>query len=303
MRRGCSTNESRFAMSEMSILAAHGMQLFPVHSPVNGQCSCGKPQCNSPAKHPRISNWQVEATNETEKLRAWWRQWRGCNWGIATGVKSGVIVLDVDPRHGGDETLAARERDHGPLPLTWEVITGSGGRHLYFRHPGTGPIANSVGILGPGLDIRGDGGYAVAPGSMHPCGRPYTISVDGHPDEVALAELPGWIQSGGYQYPGGSCEPRGEHSPPGLIARAPMPPSAWLTLLADPIEDGRRNATITRLAGLLLRRFVDPEIALELCIIVNAARCKPPLDEGEVIVAVTSIINREAARRERQNAA
>ena len=151
-------------MSQIKLFAELGMALFPVHAPVEGKCSCGKADCSSQAKHPRISDWQNLATNNLLNLRAWDRQFPGCNWGIATGMKSGVVVVDVDPRHAGDESLPHSSRSTANCRKTWEVITGSGGRHLYFRHPGTHPINNSAGLVGPGIDIRGDGGFVVGPG-------------------------------------------------------------------------------------------------------------------------------------------
>ena len=81
--------------------------------------------------------------------------------GIVTDAVSGLVVLDVDPRHGCEESLKNLEREHGPLPRTLEAMTGGGGRHIYFAHPG-GSVRNRVGIT-PGIDLRGDGGCIVAP--------------------------------------------------------------------------------------------------------------------------------------------
>ncbi len=105
---------------------------------------------------------------------------------------SGVVVLDVDPRNGGDEALAALETRHGPLPATWRVLTGGGGEHVFFRHPGN-PVNNAKGRLGPGLDLKADGGYVVAPPSEHMSGQRYALSIDHHPDEVPLADAPDWL--------------------------------------------------------------------------------------------------------------
>ena len=88
--------------------------------------------------------------------------------------------------------LQRLEGDHGLLPSTWRFLTGGGGEHILFRHPGS-TIPNSAGKIGPGVDVRGDGGYIVAPPSEHISGRLYAISVDHHPDEVALADPPLWL--------------------------------------------------------------------------------------------------------------
>jgi hypothetical protein len=93
------------------------------------------------------------------------------NIGIVTGAASGIVVIDVDA--GGEETLARLEREHGPLPPTVMARTGGGGRHIYFRHPGV-PVKNDVKKrLAPGVDIRGDDGFVVAPPSLHKSGNLY----------------------------------------------------------------------------------------------------------------------------------
>lgn len=85
---------------------------------------------------------------------------------MRTGETSGTVVVDVDHGNGGDVTLAELVAK-GLTPPTAYVRTGSGGLHLYYRHPGVYvPISQSR--LGPGIDVRGDGGYVVAPPSIHP---------------------------------------------------------------------------------------------------------------------------------------
>ncbi|HZM83026.1 MAG TPA: bifunctional DNA primase/polymerase [Candidatus Limnocylindrales bacterium] len=87
---------------------------------------------------------------------------------IRTGAASGLVVVDVDPGKGGSETLLTLVK-RGLCPPTRFVRTGSGGLHLYYQHPGAhSKIPNSAGKLGPGIDVRGDGGYVVAPPSVHP---------------------------------------------------------------------------------------------------------------------------------------
>src|SRR5262249_15398402 len=103
-----------------------------------------------------------------------WTQWPEANIGIATGAISGLVVLDVDPRHGGDESLEQWKTRYGHDFLTTVTsCTGGGGWHLFYTHPGQSmQIKNKVG-LAPGLDIRGDGGYIVAPPSLHASGQRY----------------------------------------------------------------------------------------------------------------------------------
>jgi len=122
------------------------------------------------------------------ELERWFARWPDANVAIVTGRLSGLVVLDVDPRHGGAASLDLLEAGQAPLPETPEVLTGGGGRHLYFRHPG-GRVGNRVDLL-PGLDLRGDGGCVVAPPSVHPSGRPYAWRAGRAPQECALAPLP-----------------------------------------------------------------------------------------------------------------
>ncbi|MEV2241747.1 bifunctional DNA primase/polymerase, partial [Micromonospora sp. NPDC049891] len=95
---------------------------------------------------------------------------------LRTGAASGTVVVDIDPAHGGRTTMTDLI-GRGLLPPTAYVVTGSGGWHLYYRHPGH-RVPCSQGKpgqgLGPGVDVRADGGYVVLPPSVHPrTGRPY----------------------------------------------------------------------------------------------------------------------------------
>lgn len=116
------------------------------------------------SKLPLLTAWPERATSDAATVEAWWADTPASNVGIATGA--GVFVLDVDSANGksGAESLAALEAVHGPLPATLEATTASGGRHLYFAS--AGPVRNSAGKLGAGLDVRGAGGYVVAAPSV-----------------------------------------------------------------------------------------------------------------------------------------
>lgn len=175
--------------------ARHGLRVFPAHTPVDGVCTCRhRERCTNAGKHPRIVGWKEAATTDPEQIRKWWSAWPNANIGIATGAGSGVVLLDVDPRHNGDETLAELERIHGRLPATVETLTGGGGRHLLFRHPGFS-IKNKQTWSGyPGLDVRGDGGLFIAPGSLHRSGNRYEWEASSHPAEQEVAELPDWLR-------------------------------------------------------------------------------------------------------------
>lgn len=148
-------------------------------------------------KRPLLSGWQRCATTDAAAIEAWWTRWTDAGVGIATGVGSGIIVIDVDPCHGGDAKLAELERAHGTLPDTWRCLTPSGGVHVYLRHPG-GRVPDRVGVW-LGIDVRGDGGEAVRGGNI--VAPPTVLATGGHyaweigyaPGEVDLAAAPAWV--------------------------------------------------------------------------------------------------------------
>jgi putative DNA primase/helicase len=187
--------------------------------------------------------------------------------------------------------LAKLEAEHGALPPTWRFLTGGGGEHILFRHPG-GMMKNSAGSIGQGIDVRGDGGYIVAPPSVHIGGRAYAISVDHHPDDIPLADGPSWLLSL-IAAPSAPAAIRGRLK----IGREP---TDWRAQLGGTISEGERNMALARTAGLLLGRRVDPHVCLDLMLAFNAASCKPPLPGEEVVAIIASIARREfATRKER----
>jgi hypothetical protein len=226
-------------------------------------------------KRPFI-RWETlqNARPSRSDLKTWFRMWPDANIGIVTGEISNLIVLDIDPKHGGDVALEHLERRFGSLPATVEVRTGGGGRHLYFAHPG-GFLRNRVG-LAQGIDIRGDGGYIVAPPSIHPSGRPYKWVSDHSPDDVSLAPLPRWLFASS------------------ASARERRSLANWRHLARDGVPEGQRNSAMASLTGHLLWHGVDPDVALELLLAWNRQRCRPPLDDAEVAQVVGNIVRLHA---------
>jgi hypothetical protein len=121
--------------------------------------------CEPGAKRPLTRNGHWDATTDPLAIKRWWGRWPSANVGIPTGEESCVVVLDVDPDASGSESLAKLERLGSPVPTTARSRTGGGGTHLFFRYPRGKEIRNSAGLLGPGLDVRGEGGYVVVPPS------------------------------------------------------------------------------------------------------------------------------------------
>lgn len=173
------------------VYAQRGWPVLPCHTPapLPGGCTCRAEDCGSPGKHPRVAGGLRAATIDVAQVDAWWSRWPIANVGVRTGAASGLVVVDIDPDHDGERSLDRLLEQHGELPAGRVVRTGSGGRHLYFRHPG-GLVRNDVGRrLGPGPDIRGDGGYVIAPPSHHHSGGRYLVESGG----AALPELPDWM--------------------------------------------------------------------------------------------------------------
>ena len=226
-------------------------------------------------KRPLVK-WEVyqQARPGRTTLADWLERWPKANLGIVTGVVSGLVVVDVDPRHGGSDSLTELEQRHGRLPATLEVVTGGGGRHLYFRHPG--PITFNRAGFAQGLDLRGDGGYVVAPPSIHASGRRYVWmdwKEDGAPTGASLSLPPRWL----LDQASGGAQPVGH------------PAGYWRSLTRQGVTEGERNSAIASLSGHLFWRGVDREVITELLLCWNRQRCRPPLQDDEVIRTVQSI--------------
>lgn len=137
-------------------------------------------------KIPLTPHGCKDATADAAQLEAWWTRWPDANIGIATGPASGLLVLDVDGEEG-EVSLVSLQRRHGRLPDAPWVRTGRGWQ-LYLSYPDGVRLGNSAGRLGPGIDTRGDGGYVIAPPSLHPSGRRYEWHSRGAPEPT-----PGWL--------------------------------------------------------------------------------------------------------------
>jgi hypothetical protein len=263
--------------------ADRGLPVFPLWSIVrygDGKfgCRCCKLGCEDQGKHPHklAKHGLKAATVNADLIKHWWTCAPDANIGIATSAA--LAVLDVDPRHRGDKTLADLERQHGQFPETWRVRTGSGGVHLYFQTDVE--LRNSTSKVGDGLDVRGAGGYAVAPPSIHISGQRYTWEIG--PNAAPLAPMPAWLVA--------ACR---WQSSTNNNSKTPD----WRAAIRDGVAEGGRNDAVTRIAGHLLRKCVDPLIVVDLMLAWNATRCRPPLSEAEVIKTVDSICACEIRRR------
>jgi Bifunctional DNA primase/polymerase, N-terminal len=164
------------------IYAADGLPVFPLFNPVDGRCSCRRSDC-APAKHPRTLHGLDDATTDATLIREWWRRWPTSNIGLRTGTPGGLVVLDVDSVDAGArlaELAAGR-------PLGGLIVRTGRGWQLWYRTPERLTIRNSASRLGADLDVRGEGGYVVAPPSLHISGRRYTF------DGGRFEQAPPWL--------------------------------------------------------------------------------------------------------------
>ena len=233
--------------------AASGWPVFPIHGAAEGSCSCGNTDCTSPGKHPRTEHGFKDASSDVGVIRDWWRRWPTANIGLPTGQPPGIWVLDVDPRHGGGDSLGELEAKYNPLPDSVEVLTGGGGRHIYFRWTPEGP-RNSEGKLGPGLDVRGEGGYVLLPPSSHLSGRVYEWEASSHPDDLVAANPPDWLLK--------------LLSGPGSRRRQAGP-------LPERLTDGVRNSSLLSLAGSMRSRGSSQETIDAALLAENKTKGQP----------------------------
>jgi putative DNA primase/helicase len=221
-------------------------------------------------KKPYTQHGFLDATCDEQQIRAWWKKWQEASIGVPSGTASGFIVIDVDPRHGGNEPLIELEKEYGALPPTLEAKTGGGGRHLFFVYRDLN-VRNSAGVLGPGIDVRGEGGYVILPPSPHPSGTDYE-----------------WVNGG--QSP--------EHLPLSWEALLTKPDAAaGASVTGNKILAGQRNQTLTSLAGAMRRKNASEESILKALLAENESRCNPPLLEREIQTIARSISSYEPAEQ------
>ena len=239
---------------------ARGWPVFPLQGIRLGACTCGRPTCDRPGKHPRTPHGLDDATVDLQQVQAWWRRSPHVNIGLRTG--DGLVVLDVDD----DRSLEG-------LPSTPTVESGKGS-HLYLRSEHL--VWNRVGLV-PGVDVRGERGYVVAPPSRHISGATYRWRVT---LGVPLAPLPPWVLAK-------VAAPRGhalrELQDKGL-QQTPSTP-------APVIPEGRRRDTLWRLGRRLRLKGWSPESIAKKLHKVNAEQCRPPLDMAEVERTIQHVLS------------
>lgn len=244
-----------------------GYCVFPCTWPLpGGGCSCGDPTCADIGKHPAITNWQQEATKNEREIRRLWARFPEANIGILTGEPNKIVVLDVDPRNGGEKALEEHQAKFGALPPTPRTRTGGGGWHFLFQHPGV-PVRNIK--IAPGLELRADGGMVIGAGSVHRSGAGYLLEVS--PEQVPPAPLPEWIL-------------RESRS-----AGKELTAASSATSADGRVPEGSRNTYLTTLAGSMRRKGMSESGITAGLLAENQARCDPPLAEAEIRKIAASI--------------
>ena len=250
-------------------LAARGYCVIPVHDCHTGQCSCksGK-ACSSPGKHPRIQGWKDKASSELAVVRSWWARNPRANIGIATGRRYGVCVLDFDYRNGGRDALELLEAELGPDWITAGTIASRNsnhGLHVYFRCDHE--AVTKANVL-PGMDVRGNGGLIIGPGSIHASGESYRSGKAGFLPQHELPLMPPFL----VQLTQERHKERRRNNT-GITQEKPKaskgggsvikPTEAQKSMIADaiagtiPTRPGRRHAGIFNLARRLRHVFGD----------------------------------------------
>ena len=202
-----------------------------------------------------------------EEIHQWWQQYPNANIGIVTGKVSRIVVIDLDSDKGGNEN-GAKIYEQAPTDLI--VKTGRGGYHLYYRYPeDVDHIPNRVSLL-PGVDVRADGGYVVAPPSAHSSGRLYGWTRRGEPGKLP-PHLIGLLTS---------------YTPVGHDGKEDS--SKWLSDLLAGVGEGQRNDACAKLCGYLIGKGIPKDVVLTIIRQWNEKN-HPPLSSHEVVTTVESV--------------
>lgn len=277
-------NAHIFASNEEAALmwAARGVPVMPLYTPnEKGICDCRDgAKCKSPGKHPRTYTGLKEASTDTKQILKWFRQTPDANVGGLTGETSGLLVMDIDPKSGGDLSLTDLIEAYGDEWLdTLKVRTGSGGFHFFFEYPKGLDLRNTAGKIAPGIDTRANGGYVVLPSSKHASGNRYELL-----DDVRALPLPEWLLER-------------------LTATKTQPPAKVINFQAreratsgSVIPDGQRNNDLFKVGCAIWGKGEAehlPDLHAQM-LEVNARRCSPPLDDSEVAHLAANITARYA---------
>ena len=277
-----------------SVVSAHHVEGF---DEALLKCSCKQTNCPNPGKHPnkRWTAYQHAAPTEQE-VASWWDRKPNSNIAIVTGKISKLVIVDIDPRHGGDVTWENIKQEFD-VPETLTAISANGGQHIYFEHPGDREVQGIVNV-DTGIDIRADGNIIIAPPSKN-----YTRDRDGQwkpteyywwdggPSETPIAPMPAFIET----HLIAQSKSRGNHET--------RKGTNWISIIEDDdavCREGARNNTMASIAGHFASQNYDHAKIESMCFGINTQKFRPPLDEKEVTQIVNSIFSAESAKRQGQ---
>jgi hypothetical protein len=230
------------------------------------------------SKAPATAHGLLDATTDDERIARFWLAHPDYNVAIRCGLPSQIIVLDVD----GEEGYASLRRliaRLGELPPTASVKTPRGGEHYYFRHPLIGEVRNTTGVPDVGLDVRGDGGYVLAPPSLAASGRGYVVD-----DELPIAPIPEGLLCLLVERQAAAANPKFR--------------ADYAQMVRSGARKGERNSDLLKLAGHLWSHGHEAEEVLQIVVAVNEARCLPPLTHREVEKIVGSVRRMRARQQQ-----
>lgn len=227
-------------------------------------------------KTPYTPNGFHNATTDLNVITRWWQEYPDANVGIATGSMSHgltVIDIDIDDSKGihGDESFQDWCDEEGVFIDSLTAVTGRGGKHLYFTS--TYPYGNKTGCL-PGVDIRGEGGYVIAPPSIHENGNPYYFDGDEDEEEIVCAQEDSDVE---YFFNEMCKSPMGNKEP---------------LKVPNKVNEGGRNDMIFKMASSMQARGDDDDVILATCQGYNEKNCHPPLPDDELLFIVRNVLNR-----------
>lgn len=254
-----------------------GFSVIPAHTIIKDKCSCGNSRCSAPGKHPRVK-WQSRMTDpmSNREIRSWWDRYPDSNVGIVTGEISGITVLDVD----GEEGMQSLH-DAGFDPediLTPMVRTGGGGAHYYYKYTDESQVYNRAGVLHK-VDIRTDGGFVVAPPSLHLSGRKYSWARGRGILDLDLSDMDtSWISSDDDSRGGVHVENE-----------------TWVSKTLQGVGEGERNDSANKLAWYFSKMGMPRAEILAILVAWNQLN-DPPMPHNEMERTVQSAS--QGSRRE-----
>lgn len=234
-------------------------------------------------KRPCIESWlefQAEAADQTQ-IRLWWKQFPTANVGIVTGRVSNLVVLDMD----GPNAAALLRAKGIPVPPTAAVQTGKG-YHAFFSYGGDEKLPNRTKLVSDGrdsaVDVRADGGYVVAPPSVHGSGKVYRWVRDLDNMLPLPPELEDILLSDG-------------------SLMAPEAAEDFWELVKNGVDRGGRNDAAARVAGYWLRKCGGDTVAAGRATMIWNQLNRPPLSDEEVMTTLNSVAKKDATRRKSED--